>query len=379
MSVRSWGLALVVLPVVTATALVGPGMVSRADGCSGAPGNLGTGWNGLSGLDDTAAPTTGVVALQGTLKGLSESDALGAVTVSVEDSAALPVAGALSLHDLGPAPYDTSQQARQVLVVWKPDAPLEPNAQYQVSWSVADAALGSKSMASSGDLGVTTLSSPASPAGVLVSQSAFRRERRLVGETVSCEHDGSLGCGYTKLHFGSTEVQVPVVDITFAPAEASHSRYQITRVEPVPGKGVLASAPSAFVNLPPSSEYPHSVTLEFADDVPEYCVRLVTEDLTSDKKSTSPDVCVARNDAEAPGPSLLGQHLLSCKAPPTPELEGAWCDSHPDAAQCESAGGCSLAPTNTSQGWALAGVLVLGLGALARRRASSPGRGRRPR
>lgn len=370
MSRHRLGLALVALPVAISTALVGPGMVSRADGCSGGPGIMGPGWHGLSGVDDTALPTTGAVALEGTLKGLAEGAALEAVTVSVEDAAAQPVAGSLSLHDVGRDPNDITHEARRVLVVWRPAAPLEPKGAYQVTWAIAEAAVSGSYPPSSGALALETVSEPAKPASVTVSQIEFGRERILSGETVSCQHAASVNsCGPSVSSFGSTEVQAPVLHLAFAPPPSAASIHQLTRIEAVPGKGQLVSKPEAFVNVPPYGAAAHSVTLQFSDEVDEYCVRLVTEDLTTGKQSVLPSVCAQRTDAVAPGPSLLEARLVACDAPPTTELEGAWCASHPDASQCSSTAGCSTAPSGRSNGAPLAGLLALGLvGAAARRR-----------
>lgn len=331
------------------------------------------GWNGLIANEDSNAPTTGVVTLQGAVKGLSDSDALSAVTVSVEDASSQPIAGSLSLHDLGPAQMDITGQGREVLVVWKPNAPLAPNAQYQVSWSVAESALATHHLTSSGQLSLSTVGAPAPTAKLATTQAAFRRERRLVGEPVTCERELMSTCGPSVASFGSTEAQVPMLDLSFAPPPSPASHYLITRVEPVPGKGVPVSLPAPIVSLPPFDEATQLATLELSDDVEEYCVRLVTEDLTSGVVHTSPDVCAARDDAEAPGSSLLEQTLSYCKAPPSAALTPAWCKTHPNAAECDDAGAssCSLprAPSSSSAGFAA--LLALCLGALGRR-ASRP-------
>lgn len=137
----------------------------------------------------------------------------------------------------------------------------------------------------------------------------------------------------------------------------------------VAGKGVIDGVLPIFGDLPPYNPGPFEATLTFSDDVPEYCVRVVTTDLIAGT-STEQTACALPDDAEAPGESLLKQWVGSCEKPPSAQLTATWCKSHADAAECadESSSGCTLSTRDSSSGGLGWVGLGLAAGLLLRRR-----------
>jgi hypothetical protein len=360
---RKLGVLLCAAPLVLAWTLVGPGMVSRADGCSGGPGVMGPGWNKLTLQVDEGLPENGVIVWRGGLEDLSLEAALAAVTVEVSDATQAAVGGTLRVVDLG-APGWEFLNGDEAAVVFTPTAPLLAGATYHVKWSIDPAASASKAGAS-GEADVKVAGGPvaASPPSASV---AFRRERRLVGKTLTCTYPDSVGCGQKQVSFGDTETEVPVLGVSVTFQTSTGSTYQVARVRGVPGKGTLVGEPLVFEHIPPYSDYFQDPMVSFTDDVPEYCVEVTTEDLAAGTESSAV-VCAPRTDAKAGGEPLLNYFLANCMKPPNAALTDAWCEFHGDAAECQSDGGCTLGRPPRGAGLGAVAVVLAGIG-LARRR-----------
>lgn len=339
--------------------MVGPGMVSRAVGCSGAAAQPEAGWNGLYGVDQPDTPTTGVYVLHGQLFEMGDQLALDALEVTVHDAAGGSIPGSLSLH-----PVSDLGAYRDVVVTWKPDAGFVANQKYSVSWSVAG------SPANEGSATLTTASAPKPPAAPVLGVEKFGRRWQLEGELSSCskvpyeQHFDSSTCSYKttgSAPFGADETLITQVTFRFAPPGPKPALAWLARVEPVPGKGELVAADGALFfssAMSPGVLYP---TYEFRGEASEYCLRFVTEDL-ADGSTHSDEVCAPLDPTAQPGPSLLEKALAECDAPPKPELQAAWCKSHAGDSQCSDDSGCSLSSKPRSSSW-LGGVLLLASGA----------------
>jgi hypothetical protein len=316
-------------PAVIAGVLAAPGMVGTAEGCSGGPAVLSPGWQEVYWADDLAAPTDAVVVIPGMVKELDDQQALAAFDVSVTDASGAEVPGTLSIESLGMA----SEELKNVVVVWKPDAPLAAGASYDVSWTIAEGATTGSWVTSSGQ-GVLVTNGALGVAPAPSGQATFERTRKLVGEVVSCESTSSAGCPTTTLSFPSTEIEPAALALEWSYPATTTSVYQITRVEPVAGKGVLDGPAPVILNATPYTEDP-VVGLAFSDEVDEYCVRLVTRDLRDGSETTSADICAPASDVSPASPSLLSSYLQSCAAPPNDALTGEWCAVHPGSELCD--------------------------------------------
>lgn len=363
---RRLGWTLCAAPLVAALFLVGPGMVSTADGCSGASGyQQPKGWHTLNWEGDTTAPADAVVVLRGSLTGLDASTALAGVTVSLKDAAGVEVPGALALETL-----ETDEWAlSNVLVVFAPSAPLTTGASYALHWEIAESAQSSPYLSTKGDATLKTVTAPSVDNAPVAEAPVFGRQPELAGEIVYCSR-GATACP-PGASFGSEEIQRPTLTLSWSYVEGQSSQYQLTTIEPIAGKGELVAAPPVEAHLAHTTTTSRSVTLRFADDVEEYCVHLVTRDLRDQSESVSDPLCASRTEVAPPESSLLEQALESCLEPPTEALTGAWCKTHSNDSRCPSGasnGGCVLSTSAPSPSWP--GLLVVGaaIGLLRRRR-----------
>lgn len=350
---RRLGWTICVAPLFAALALVGPGMVSRADGCSGGPNNTPPpdGWSTLFWQSDLTAPADAVLVFSGGLSGMDAGPALAAVTVTLTDPAGADVPGTLSLVPVDPSP------AGNVLVVFKPAASLAAGAAYKVHWEVEPSVQSQPWLATSGDDTLKTVTGPSIENAPATEPAVFGRKPELTGEPVQCDR-GPYGCPPTT-SFGSEEILRPTLTLSWSYVEGPSSQYQLTTIEPIAGKGELLADPDVEMHIAHKTTTHRTVTVTFADELEEYCVRLVTRDLRDGSELVSDPLCAKKSEV-APGPSLLEQALSSCLAPPTEALSGAWCKSHADDEQCQSESpseGCGLSPGPAREGGA--GLLLL--------------------
>jgi hypothetical protein len=336
-------LGFLIFPAALTALLAGPPMVGPAEGCSGAGPDYSPGWRLLPWPGDLAAPTDAVVVFAGTVRELSDTDALEAFSIEVTDASNAAVSGKKSLETLE---HESPPGQRHVAVIWKPDAPLAPASTYTVSWSIASGAVALSRGTISGEGTLKTNGAPSSSPGP-TGAATFARYRKLVGDLVSCQIGGTC-FPETTFWFGTTEIELPALDLSIAHPSASTSAYQLTRIQAVPGKGALHKEPPAALR---AASYESASTREvlFSDDLPEYCVQLVTRDLRNDAITISPEICAPASSVSAIG-STLSERLEHCEEPPSDALKDEWCALHPTADQCQSTAGTGGVGTGGTTG-----------------------------
>jgi hypothetical protein len=137
----------------------------------------------------------------------------------------------------------------------------------------------------------------------------------LVGELVSCQSNDTCHPGLVT--FPGTERDLAAMTIECAYPAESTSVYSLTRVETVADKGQLHDTPPVRLRTAAAAE-DQSFHVTFADELSEYCVRVVTQSLATGELTTSPELCVPRVDLPATG-SPLKTALSRCVAPPVEE------------------------------------------------------------
>jgi hypothetical protein len=291
--------------------------------------------------------------------------ALAALTVTLSDAGGAPIEGTLSLENAGGAPLS----ADDVLVVFKPNAPLTAGATYALHWEVEASAQAAPQLQTSGDETLKPVSAPSVDIAPATQPAVFGRQPELTGPVVQCSR-GANACP-PSTSFSSEEIQRPTLTVSWSYVEGNSSQYQLTTVEPIAGKGELFKTPAAEAHIAHTTTTNRSVTLRFADELDEYCVRLVTRDLRDQSEHVSDPLCAARIEVAPPESSVLEQALKSCLAPPTEALTGAWCKSHADDERCatdEGGGGCALAPSAPTGSWSSVLFACAAFGLLGRRR-----------
>lgn len=337
-------LGFLIFPAALTALLVGPPMVGPAEGCSGAAPDHSPGWRLLDWEGDPAAPTDAVVVFTGTLHELSDMDALAAFSIEVTDASNVAVSGTKTLETVDD--QTTQPGWRHVAVIWKPDAPLEPASTYTVKWSIAPGAVALSRGTISGQGTLETNGAPGSAPGPS-GKATFMRSRKLVGDLVSCEVGGTCFPG-TTTWFGSSEVELPALAVGIDYPVHLTSTYQLTQIQAVPGKGTLhAEPPSSLRAASYGTSYVREVL--FSDDLPEYCVQLVTRDLRDDSITVSPEICAPASDVSATG-TTLAERLAQCSEPPNDALKDEWCAVHPTADVCETSAGSADAGTGGTTG-----------------------------
>jgi len=364
---RRLGWTLCLVPFAAALALVGPGMVSRADGCSGATSTALPGWHALHWQSDLTAPVDAVVVLNGSVAKMEPAAALAALTVTLSDASGAPVDGTLSLETIESVP----QGAEDVLVVFNPSAPLTAGASYSLHWEVDASAQAAPHLVTSGDATLKPVAAPSVKLAPATQPAVFGRKPELTGPVVHCSR-GPNACP-PSTSFGSEEILRPSLTASWSYVEGSSSQYQLTTVEPVDGKGDLLEVPLPQAHIAHTTATNRSVTIRFADELDEYCVRLVTRDLRDQSELVSEPLCATRTELGPPEKSLLEQALTSCLSPPTEALTGAWCKSHADDERCADEGGeggdsCALAAGTPARSASALLFACAAIGLLGRRR-----------
>lgn len=340
---RAVALFAVAFPLTLGGALLSPAMVSEAAGCSGGP-NLAVGWHWLESTDDGNLPTDGAVLLRGSYRGLDTQAALAAVTVSVTDASIADVPGAVELVELHPP---TATAPSDAVIVWRPSAPLSASSSYTATWSVAPGSTGTSELNVSGTVTLTTGAGPGTTTAPSLSPVTATRELYFSGNAVSCNAGSS--CGPTVFQDGEAE-RVHLQFGFTVPASAT-GQALLFELEESPGKGkLLTPGPTSYFGaITPTNE--RSVGALFSDDVPEYCVTLVTKDLRDGAPVDSQEVCTAA-PTEPPASSPLDTILEHCSESPTAELIPRWCQFHADDAKCQHQLGATDATDDSNGGCA---------------------------
>ncbi len=326
------------LPLCVGAALLSPRAVSSADACTGGnPGFSGTnpGWWALYPNEDPAMPSDGVVVVAGSLKGLSEAEAVASAEVSVtaDASGGTNVPGDFSLLDHLRIPVG-GVTSRDAALVFRPSAPLAPGT-YRVHVG--------KYLTKQLTVTAAAASGPALPA----LSSSFVTVPELSGAVLSCPSDGNCG---QKL-----SLQLPAglsrrkgIHVSFDVPLGSTTRSLLFELVPVAGKGTPIFPPARTVVVaPPGWLYGKNRTLVqgFSDDLPEYCVRVAMTDLRDGATTESAPVCVKSGAPQHDYADQWFKSVQSCTSPPAPPLTSIWCQAHANAVEC---GGTGTGGTGTA-------------------------------